>query len=67
MAINYPIADADLIERLNSHLDEFRKLRVNYVDPSLGEEEQKEIKKVPKKKEVRKKTLIEKFFFSEYE
>ncbi len=66
MAINYPIADADLIERLNSQLEEFRKLRISYVDPSF-EEKQKEIKTSPKEKKAKKRSFLDKFFFSEYE
>lgn len=40
MAINNPVADASLIEKLNNRLEEFRKLRVGY-DPKLDEKAKK--------------------------
>lgn len=64
MAISYPVPDTELIEKLNKRLEEFRKLRIGYADESNTETNKSNKTKV--KKGENKKSLLERFFFSDY-
>ncbi len=69
MAVSYPIADEALVKRLNLRLEEFRTFRINYVKPSEDnkQEEVQEIEQIIREKKKRKRSVIEKFFFSDYD